>query len=179
MRTRHNIGFMTIDILLHQEQPRTDSLGGKRGLAQCWRWAGPNDMQCLLAKPQTYMNHSGRAVKRLSGDYNLQPSQIIIVHDELDLAMGMVRMKFGGGLAGHNGLRSIAAELGSRDFYRVRMGIGRPEPGIDITRHVLTPYTPWEEDRLSAALARAVEGIRLLCTKGLQASMNFVHADAG
>jgi PTH1 family peptidyl-tRNA hydrolase len=123
------------------------------------------------------MNHSGRAVKRLGGENNLQTEQIIVIHDELDLAPGQVRIKFGGGLAGHNGLRSIAAELGSRDFYRVRMGIGRPEPGIDITRHVLTPYFPWEEERLSAAIDRAVEGIRRLCIKGMQASMNFVHAE--
>lgn len=178
VRTRHNIGFMALDFLLHQEQTGTRVLGSKRGLAQCWSWAGPDGMQTLLAKPQTYMNLSGRAVKRLCGVYNLQPAQVIVIHDELDLAVGQVRIKFGGGLAGHNGLRSIATELGSPDFYRIRMGIGRPQPGIEITRHVLTPYSSWEEERLEAAIARAVEGMRLLCTKGMQASMNFVHADA-
>lgn len=178
VRTRHNIGFMTLDFLLHEEQSRTRILGSKGGLAQCWSWAGPDGMQSLLAKPQTYMNHSGRAVKRLCGVYNLQPAQVIVIHDELDLAVGQVRIKFGGGLAGHNGLRSIAAELGARDFYRIRMGIGRPQSGIEITRHVLTPYCSWEEERLEAAIARAVKGVRLLCTKGMQASMNFVHTDA-
>ncbi len=176
VRTRHNIGFMALDFLLHQEQPRTRVLGSKRGLAQCWSWDGPDGMQSLLTKPQTYMNQSGRAVKRLCGVYNLQPDQVIVIHDELDLAVGQVRIKFGGGLAGHNGLRSISAELGTRDFYRFRMGIGRPQPGIEITRYVLTPYSSWEEEHLQAAIARAVEGMRLLCTEGMQASMNFVHA---
>jgi PTH1 family peptidyl-tRNA hydrolase len=177
VRTRHNIGFMTVEYLVGWEQADMQTLSCGRSKSLCWLWSGPDDRQCLLAEPQTYMNLSGKALRHLCGVYNVQPDQVVVIHDELDLKLGKVRVKFGGGLAGHNGLKSIAQELGTRDFYRVRMGIGRPEPGIDVTRHVLSSFFPWEQDDLSNALTRAAEGIRLLCTQGMQASMNYVHAD--
>ncbi|MFP4428357.1 MAG: aminoacyl-tRNA hydrolase [Desulfovermiculus sp.] len=177
VRTRHNIGFMTVEYLVRHAQGGVQSLPCGRSQSRCWLWSGPDDKQSLLAEPQTYMNLSGKALSSLCRAYNVQADQVVVIHDELDLSLGRVRLKFGGGLAGHNGLKSIAQELGTRDFYRVRMGIGRPEPGTEVTRHVLSSFFPWEQDQLSNALTRAAEGIRLLCAQGMQSSMNYVHAD--
>ncbi|MFW5971345.1 MAG: aminoacyl-tRNA hydrolase, partial [Desulfovermiculus sp.] len=177
VRTRHNIGFMTVEYLVRHAQGGVQSVPCGRCQSRCWLWSGLDDKQSLLAEPQTYMNLSGKALRSLCRAYNVQADQVVVIHDELDLSLGRVRLKFGGGLAGHNGLKSIAQELGTRDFYRVRMGIGRPEPGTEVTRHVLSSFFPWEQDQLSNALTRAAEGIRLLCTQGMQSSMNYVHAD--
>jgi PTH1 family peptidyl-tRNA hydrolase len=177
-RTRHNIGFMAIDHLVRREKGCTAPVGSKKTRAACWQWDMPEGGKVLLAKPQTYMNRSGLAVKALCAAYGLQSGKVIVVHDELDLALGQARFKFGGGLAGHNGLRSVAAELGTSDFYRVRLGIGRPEPGREVISHVLTSFAPWERERLPKVLDRTADGIRILCTQGMQAGMNFLHADA-
>ncbi|MFO7802913.1 MAG: aminoacyl-tRNA hydrolase [Desulfovermiculus sp.] len=176
VRTRHNIGFMAIDHLVQQSSDRVSPHNCRRSQAQCWLWDVSTDMQCLLAQPQTYMNLSGRAVKKLCAKNALPPDRVVVIHDELDLAQGQVRVKFGGGLAGHNGLRSIHAQLGTRDFYRIRMGIGRPEPGTDVTRYVLSSFAPGEREAVHTALDRAAHGIHLLCTKGMQAAMNAIHA---
>ena len=175
-RTRHNIGFMVIDHLVQQSPDQVRSHNCRRSQAQCWVWDVNAKMQCLLAQPQTYMNVSGRAVKRLCAKHALSPDQVVVIHDELDLSPGQVRVKFGGGLAGHNGLRSIHAELGTRDFYRIRMGIGRPEPGTEVTRYVLSSFFPWEKETMHTSLDKALHGIHLLCTEGMQASMNAIHA---
>ncbi|WP_027369644.1 aminoacyl-tRNA hydrolase [Desulfovermiculus halophilus] len=176
-RTRHNIGFMAIDHLLRREKDFTAPAGSKKSRAECWQWDLPEGSRVLLAKPQTYMNRSGLAVKALCAGYGLQPAKVVVIHDELDLALGQARFKYGGGLAGHNGLRSVAAELGTRDFYRIRLGIGRPEPGREVISHVLTSFAPWEQEQLPKVLERTAEGIRILCTRGMQAGMNFLHAD--
>ena len=175
LRTRHNIGFMAVDRFLELErsfvQPRR-----QKHQAVLWTWQMTGQAEVLLAQPQTYMNKSGLSLRGLCKDAGLSPEQVLVIHDELDLALGALRFKFSGGLAGHNGLRSIAAELGTRDFYRLRMGIGRPDPGDDVTRHVLTSFAPWEKTQVDQALALAGEGVRLWATQGMQAAMNEVHA---
>ncbi len=175
-RTRHNIGFMVIDHLLDQRPGLISPLSQGKTQAKCWKLETADGQLILLVQPQTYMNLSGRAVSVVIKKYGLQPERLVVVHDELDLDLGKARVKFGGGLAGHNGLRSISAELGTREFYRLRLGIGRPEPGMDVTRHVLSPFLPWEEELVSSILKRAVKGLWLLCTHSPQASMNFLHA---
>jgi PTH1 family peptidyl-tRNA hydrolase len=178
-RTRHNIGFMVLDYVLDQRPGLISPLSQGKTQATCWRLETAKGQHILLVQPQTYMNLSGLAVRTVMTRYGLQPERLVVVHDELDLDLGKARVKFGGGLAGHNGLRSISAELGTREFFRLRLGIGRPDPGMDVTRHVLSPFLAWEEELVSGILKRAVKGLMLLCTHSTQASMNFLHSDSG
>mgnify|MGYP006296619059 CR=1 FL=1 len=176
-RTRHNIGFMVINHLLGQKHEFTSPLSSGKTQAKCWELETAGRKKLILAQPQTFMNLSGRAVSALLKKYSSQPERLVVIHDELDLDLGKARVKFGGGLAGHNGLRSIVSELGTREFYRLRLGIGRPEQGQDVTSYVLKPFLPWEQEQVSTILKRAAKGLCLLCTHGMQASMNFLHAD--
>ena len=98
----------------------------------------------VLAKPRTYMNESGRQVGPLAKFYSVSPADIVVIHDELDIDFGRIRLKFGGGVAGHNGLRSVGASLGSNDFQRVRIGIGRPPGRTGGAKYVLSTFTPAE-----------------------------------
>jgi PTH1 family peptidyl-tRNA hydrolase len=175
--TRHNLGFLVLQALVDQgysehaidESKRKDSL-------ELWSWEPSPGERWLLLRPLTYMNRSGGPISRTCGFYSLEPEQVLVVHDELDLPFGRMRFKLGGGLAGHNGLRSTASELGSRGFARLRMGIGRPQPGGDPVQYVLTPFAPPERHVLPDIIEQAVQGIRIFCLQGMEAAMNRVHA---
>ena len=136
--TRHNAGFATVDAL-------ADQLGASYWKDQCGakvavvRYPGAPDGQLVLAKPQAYMNESGGPVKRLLARFEAGLDEIVVIHDELDIPAGDVRVKNGGGHAGHNGLRSIIAKTGANDFVRVRVGIGRPPGRMDAADFVLQP----------------------------------------
>jgi peptidyl-tRNA hydrolase, PTH1 family len=153
-RQRHNIGFIALDAIAEAH-----GLGAWRsrfaGLASEGR-IGPQKV--LLLKPQTYMNRSGYGVVQAAGFYKLEPADIVVFHDELDLAPGKVRIKTGGGVAGHNGLRSLAEQLGTPDFRRVRIGIGHPGHKERVLGHVLGDFSaedrPWLQQLLEA-LAQA------------------------
>ena len=122
--TRHNAGFKTVDAL-------GEELGANYWKTECGCLTAKvklDGMQLVLAKPQSFMNLSGGPVKKACAQYGVQPDHLVVIHDELDIPAGDVRVKFGGGHAGHNGLRSICDTLGTRDWHRVRVGIGRP-PG--------------------------------------------------
>jgi PTH1 family peptidyl-tRNA hydrolase len=121
------------------------------------------------------MNRSGQAVIAVCKRFGLTPAQLLVVHDELDLPLGRVRFKQGGGLAGHNGLKSIAESLGTRDFDRLRLGIGRPGPGLPVDGYVLTSFPPEERDGLEAMLDLAIKGLRRYILDGLESAMNEVH----
>jgi PTH1 family peptidyl-tRNA hydrolase len=147
-----------------------------KGLHKLWTWSPSwSSRPWLLCEPLTYMNRSGRSLAWLSRKHGLHPDQILVVHDELDLGLGTMRFKFGGGLAGHNGLRSIAQELGQREFYRLRMGIGRPDSGLDVVGYVLSSFRPEEKSELQAVLTRAAKGLCLFTEQGYQAAMNAFH----
>ena len=138
--TRHNAGFEAIDGLARDA--RVNYWKTECGAFTAKAKVGGEDV--LLAKPQSYMNTSGGPVKKLMEAYKVPADHLIVVHDDLDIAPGAIRVKFGGGLAGHNGLKSIADKLGTRDWYRVRVGIGRPPGRMPVVDFVLT--RPRKED---------------------------------
>lgn len=154
-RHRHNIGFLAVEAVA-----RAHGFGPWRRKFQSLIGEGAfGDQRVLLQKPQTYMNRSGHAVAEAVRFFKLPLQQVVICHDELDLAAGKVRIKQGGGVAGHNGLRSIAQQLGSPDFRRVRMGIGHPGDRERVTGHVLSDFAvvdrKWLEPLLDAFAAAA------------------------
>ncbi len=180
-RTRHNIGFAVLDALIAaQDAGQVHALPvDKKRECEVFQWDLPaQETHWLLGRPLTYMNLSGRAVRRLCLKYHLKPAQLLVVHDELDLAFGAVRLKFGGGLAGHRGLRSITEEIGSRDFYRLRLGIGRPSPGEEVIDHVLSSFQESEMRMLPDILSLAVQGILAFRGQGFEQALNLLRTAA-
>jgi PTH1 family peptidyl-tRNA hydrolase len=170
-RTRHNAGFMAVDELarsLHVDvnQEKYSSFVARARI---------DPESTVLAKPQTYMNDSGRAVGAILKDTYASVSDLIVLHDELDLPLGSVRIKIGGGHGGHNGLRSIVELVGSSDFIRVRLGIGRPAPGMDAADYVLSPFLAEERQLLPEVMAKAVEAVRVIILEGPNRAMNIFN----
>lgn len=170
-RTRHNAGFLAVDAFARaqhvdvaREKHRT--LFGKGNI---------DSGQIVVAKPQTYMNESGRAVAAIVRELYGSTADLIVIHDELDLALGSVRVKIGGGHGGHNGLRSIIAETGSSDFIRVRVGIGRPDPGMDPADYVLRPFLAAERELAAESITRAAEAVSAIITQGAAKAMTIFN----
>lgn len=168
-KTRHNFGFMAVDALLDAGSVRQLSMGKDADLYNL-RLPGI-DGELLVIKPMTFMNLSGRAVAHALNYYKLSVEDLVVVHDELDLPLGRMRMKMGGGLAGHNGLKSIVAETGSQDFVRLRLGIGRPQGRIDVSSWVLNAFQPDERVIAEKVLPAAVAALRLYLNQGLSDAM--------
>jgi len=172
-RTRHNLGFVVADLLAERmgskfkvhKRSGAEIITGRLGGASV-----------VLAKPRTYMNESGRQVAPLAKFYSVPPSYIIVIHDELDLEFGRVRLKLGGGEGGHNGVRSVAAALGTKDFLRVRIGIGRPPGRKDPAAFVLENFTTAERPEVGAICEQAADAAELLIELGLEPAQNRVHA---
>ncbi len=136
--TRHNAGFATVDVLAERQGVRYwKSEAGCQVASLSWHDSQGETREVLLAKPMSYMNTSGGPLSKLARSHRVQAAQILVVHDEVDLAAGKVRVKVGGGLNAHNGLRSIADKLGTRDFARVQFGIGRPPGKMNVADYVL------------------------------------------
>jgi len=172
-KTRHNLGFVVADIL-------ADRIGSgfkvhKRSGAEVatGRIAGRS---VVLAKPRTYMNESGRQVGPLAKFYSVAPADVIILHDELDIDFGRIRLKFGGGVAGHNGLRSVSSALGTNDFQRVRIGVGRPPGRKSGATFVLENFTAAERPEVPTICEQAADATELLIELGLEPAQNTVHA---
>lgn len=166
--TRHNIGFMVIDKLCAE-------LGGSLGRVQSKALVGIGKMEgqkIILAKPQTFMNLSGQAVGGLMRFYKVPISQLIIAHDDLDLPLGSIRLRPGGGSAGQKGMGSIIQQLGTQDFARLRLGIGRPPGQMDPAAYVLQRFSNAEQEVLSMVLDRAVSAVQTFVRDGLDAAMN-------
>jgi peptidyl-tRNA hydrolase, PTH1 family len=173
---RHNIGHLVVDLL-------ADRMGAKfrphpRGRADVLegRLGGFPGVRVVLAKPRSYMNESGGPVASLGAFYKLDPAQMIVVHDELDIPYGALRLKFGGGDNGHNGLRSIRRSLGTGDFLRVRCGIGRPPGRQDPADFVLSPFASVERKDLPLFVERAGDAVETLALEGLERAQNLYHA---
>ncbi len=171
--TRHNIGFMVADVLA----------GRMGGAFKAHKRSGAEVLTgrlahrpVVLAKPRVYMNESGRQVGPLAKFYSVRPADVIVIHDDLDIDFGRVRLKTGGGEGGHNGLRSIAAALGTKEFQRVRIGIGRPPGRKDPAAFVLEPFTSAERGEVPTLCELAADATELLIGAGLEAAQNQVHA---
>jgi peptidyl-tRNA hydrolase, PTH1 family len=172
-KNRHNLGFMVADILadrigsgfkVHKKsgaEVTTGRLGGR---------------SVVLAKPRVYMNESGRQVGPLAKFYSVAPADVIIVHDELDIDFGRIRLKFGGGVAGHNGLRSVSSTLGTNDFQRVRIGVGRPPGRKSGATFVLENFAAAERAAVPTICEQAADATELLIELGLEPAQNTVHA---
>ena len=130
-----------------------------------------------LARPRCYMNLSGKPVAALAAFYKIPPDRLVVIHDELDIGFGALRLKFGGGDNGHNGLRSISQALGTRDYYRVRFGIGRPPGRLDAASYVLRDFSPAERKELPLLVDRAADATEALITKGVADAQNIFHPD--
>jgi peptidyl-tRNA hydrolase, PTH1 family len=167
---RHNLGFMAVDELARKV--RTDAFRSKFSGEVAKAEIG--DTQAILLKPMTYMNESGRSVQPAMAFFKVAPEDVIVLHDELDLPFGEVRLKFGGGHAGHNGLRSIMASAGTGDFGRVRIGIGRPPPGFrgEGADYVLSGFDAIERASLPDLLVKAVGSVLDIARLGFNAAMN-------
>jgi peptidyl-tRNA hydrolase, PTH1 family len=167
-RSRHNLGFMALDRLAERCGTRLDQ---RRFKAHFGRGSVENQT-VMLAEPQTYMNLSGEALAPLCGYFKIEPARLIVIHDELDLEMGTVRIKRGGGHAGNNGVRSIIDSLGSGDFVRVRIGVGRPPQGRDGVGYVLQPLTREELAAYAPIIDKAVQGAEAIVALGVERAMN-------
>ncbi len=170
---RHNVGQMVLALLAERMGARFKSNRTRNDIAE-GRLAG---QPVTLARPQSYMNLSGGPVVALAGFYKLAPERVVVIHDELDVPFGGVRLKLGGGDNGHNGLRSITQSLGTRDYYRVRFGIGRPPGRMDPATFVLKDFSTPERKELPFALDRAADATESLITKGLAEAQNEYHTD--
>ncbi|WP_428961982.1 aminoacyl-tRNA hydrolase [Micromonospora fluostatini] len=171
---RHNVGFMVADLL-------ADRVGGKfgrqrRAVADVAEgrlgFGGP---KLVLVKPLTYMNLSGAPVAALAQFFKVPPGRVIAVHDELDIAYGQVRVKCGGGEGGHNGLRSMSKSLGTKDYVRVRFGIGRPPGRQDPADYVLSNFSAAERKELDFLVDRAADVAESVVTRGVEPTQNAYH----
>jgi len=175
-KNRHNIGFMCLKHFARRHRIRFDKKQGKARTGS-GEVAGS---KVIVARPQTYINLSGQAVGRLVRKFNISLDNLLVIHDDLDLPLGKIRIRRGGGSAGHKGVESIAAELGSQDLLRIRVGIGRPIittgsteiSEADIITYVLSDFTPDEKQTIARVIPRVSEAILCLLTEGLTAAMN-------
>lgn len=170
---RHNVGAMITDVVAARLGARFRSHKAGADVAE-GRVIGAAS-RLALAKPRSYMNLSGKPVAALVGFFTLTADRVIVAHDELDLPLGTIRVKQGGGEGGHNGLRSISAALGSKDYLRVRFGIGRPPGRMDPADYVLRNFSPAERAEVGVAIEEAADAVQLLTTIGLTATQNKLH----
>jgi PTH1 family peptidyl-tRNA hydrolase len=169
---RHNVGFMVLDLLAERLGGKFKSHKGRSDVVE----GRLNSHRVVLAKPRSYMNESGGPVAGLKQFYKVPLDRIIVVHDELDLPFGTVRLKLGGGDNGHNGLRSITRSAGGRDYLRVRFGIGRPPGRQDPADFVLKDFSGAERKELAFQVDVAADAVEALVAGGLEAAQNTFHA---
>jgi PTH1 family peptidyl-tRNA hydrolase len=171
---RHNVGQMALAELAHRVSATFKSHKANATVAEAH--LSPGGPKLILAKPNSFMNLSGGPVAALLRFYDLDASRLIVLHDELDIPFDTVRLKSGGGHGGHNGVRDIAAAIGTPDFVRVRIGIGRPPGRQDAAEFVLKPFTGAEREVLPSLLSDAVDATELVITDGLLAAQARFHA---
>jgi len=173
--TRHNAGFWWIDAVAARLSVRLAPDKAYAGLAGR---ANRPDGPLWLLEPQTYMNASGRSVAALARFFKITPQEILVVHDELDLLPGQMRLKLGGSHAGHNGLRDIHAQLGSADYWRLRLGIGHPGVKAEVIHHVLRKPPAAEREAIDRAIDVSVAQLDLLLAGRMEEAMRTLHARA-
>ncbi|GAB3665446.1 aminoacyl-tRNA hydrolase [Actinocorallia lasiicapitis] len=170
--TRHNAGFMVVDLLAERmggrfkaHRSRCDVVEGRLG-----------GVRVVLAKPRSYMNESGGPVKALKDFYKVPAERLVVVHDELDIDFGAIRLKRGGGDNGHNGLRSITKSLGDKEYLRLRFGVGRPPGRMDAASFVLKDFSASEKKELAFFVDRGADAVESVVARGLEATQNVFHA---
>lgn len=181
-RTRHNLGFLCVNRLAREFKIKMNKSQGKARTGK-GRIAGN---EVLLARPQTFMNLSGESVKLLLTKTHTGTDELIVIHDDLDLPVGKIRIRFGGGSGGHKGINSIFQETGSHDFYRVRIGVGRPPrfkdnveiQEDDVIDYVLSNFSPDEKKIIEKSIPLAGEAVVSLITEGLTATMNKYNSNS-
>ena len=171
-KDRHNVGFWFVSRLAAERRIELKSVARYHGLLG--KVARPSGELWLLM-PQTYMNLSGRSVGALARFYKILPEEVLVVHDELDFPPGTARLKLGGGVAGHNGLKDIAAQLGTHGFWRMRIGIGHPGDKNVVADYVLTSPPSAERELIESALARCLDVSGLLIEGNMEAAMLKLH----
>lgn len=172
-QTRHNVGFIFVDELA-RSKGAAFKLENKFHGDVCKLSMGGEDL--WLLKPNTFMNLSGKSVAALARFYKIAPESILVVHDELDIPPGQLRLKQGGGHGGHNGLRDIVAQLGSKEFLRLRVGIGHPGESREVTNYVLGKAPRDEQIEIDAAIDEALRTLPQILDGEMQAAMNRLHS---
>ena len=175
---RHNIGYRVAEELARRMGVRFRAARGIRAEVAEGRVGQPGGdaVRLIVAKSRTFMNETGWAVTRLLAYHKLQPAQMIAVHDELDIDPGQLRVKFGGGDNGHNGLRSIRASLGTGDFYRVRVGVGRPPGRQDPADFLLSNFPASTREDVEVEISRAADAVESLALLGLDMTQNVFNS---
>jgi PTH1 family peptidyl-tRNA hydrolase len=168
---RHNVGAMVVDELARRVGERLRSHKAGADVLEA-RLAG---RRVVLARPRSFMNVSGPAVAATARFFKVPPTDVVVIHDDLDLDHGVLKLKRGGGEGGHNGLRSISTSLGSRDYLRVRFGIGRPPGRMDPADFVLRDFSPVQRRELDLLVDRCADAVEQLLAQGLTATQNQVH----
>ena len=175
--TRHNAGFWFCERLARELGASFSRESRYHGLVAKCRLAGADSHRDLwLLMPQTFMNRSGQAVQALAHFYRIAPAEMLVVHDELDIPPGQLRLKFGGGLGGHNGLKDIASHLGTQDYWRLRIGIGHPGDRNDVIGYVLKPPRREEAGEIAAALDRVLLAWPLLAKGEFNAATQRINS---
>jgi PTH1 family peptidyl-tRNA hydrolase len=170
-RTRHNAGFWLV------ERFATSKGVALRKDAKFKALVGKTAEGVWLLQPQTFMNLSGQPVHMLAGFFKIKPEEILVVHDELDFEPGVARLKQGGGIAGHNGLRDISQKLGSHDYWRLRLGVGRPAPGREGADYVLEKPPAEDKSAIDAAIEKSLALLPQMIAGDMQGAMNKLHTE--
>lgn len=171
--TRHNIGHMVVNELAERNSERWNV--HKAGAAVAEFRMGIGGPKIVLAKPATYMNLSGKPIAALLKFFNIGPENLIVIHDELDIEFDMLRVKRGGGEGGHNGLKSTSQALGTKEYLRVRAGIGRPPGRMNAADYVLRPFATAEQENLALHIDSAADAVESLIEHGLTTTQNRFH----
>ena len=167
-KTKHNVGFMFVDALAEKlgVTDWKDKFDAKIGEARI------GAEKVLLGQPQTYMNESGQAIGPLMNFYKLDAEDLIVVHDDMDIPAGTIRIRKKGSAGGHNGIKSVLAHVGDEHFARVRIGIGRPMPGWTVVNHVLAPFVPEDVPKIDEAIKYLVPAVECMVTDDVDKAMN-------
>lgn len=175
--TRHNIGQMVADHIAAAGRARFGAARRAQAVVIEGRIGMPGaDQRMILAKPTTFMNVSGGPVAALATYYDIPPERVVVIHDEVDIPFDTVRLKLGGGEGGHNGLRDITKALGTKDYLRVRVGVGRPPGHADTADHVLAPFRSAERKTLELLLSEAADAVESLILEGLTTAQQRFHS---
>ena len=172
-KTRHNIGFEAVDALARTWQISLSE--NRRFQALCGEGRSPNGGKIRLLKPLTYMNRSGQAIRAAIDWYKLPPESVLIIYDDMDLPVGRLRLRLSGSAGGHNGMKSAIAHLGTQNFPRLRIGIGKSSPDKETVSYVLGKFSPEETRIMSEVLQLAIDAVELSLKQGIEKAMSLYN----